>query len=180
MAFPSTEELTRLIAPVAEKHGMDLEDLRTVKAGKKSQVVVALDSDSRPTLDELEVVSQELSSLFDDLENAGEINFGAGYTLEVTTPGVDLPLTEPRHWRRNRGRLVEVEGKAYRLGALSDDENEIVLVEGGAKTPKVFVRPVSEMPKSVVEVEFNAAPAAEVERAELSFEEASKLEADER
>lgn len=180
MAFPSTEELTRLIAPVAEKHGMDLEDLRTVKAGKKSQVVVALDSDSRPTLDELEAVSQELSSLFDDLENAGEINFGAGYTLEVTTPGVDLPLTEVRHWRRNRGRLVEVEGRAYRIGALSDDENEIVLVEGGAKTPKVFVRPVSEMPKSVVEVEFNAAPAAEVELAELSFEEASKLEADER
>ena len=33
---------------------------------------------------------------------------GSGYRLEVSSPGVDRPLTEPRHWRRNTGRLVTV------------------------------------------------------------------------
>lgn len=75
-----------MIEPIAAAYGMDVEKVRTVAAGKKSQVVIALDSDAHPTLDELEVVSNELSELFDARENAGEINFGAGYTLEVTTP----------------------------------------------------------------------------------------------
>ncbi|QYH19571.1 ribosome maturation factor RimP [Corynebacterium aquatimens] len=180
MAFPSTEELRAYIEPVATAHGMDVEDVRAVKAGKKSQVIVALDSDTRPTLDELEVVSQELSELFDATEDAGKLNFGAGYTLEVTTPGVDLPLTQPRHWRRNRGRLAVIEGKAWRIGALRDDESEIILVEAGTKTPKVAVRAVSDLPAAVVDIEFNQPPAAEVELAELSFDEALKLEAGER
>lgn len=180
MAFPSPEELRDRIAPVAAAHGMDVEDVRTTKAGAKSQVIVALDSDSRPTLDELEVVSQELSALFDASEDAGELNFGAGYTLEVTTPGVDLPLMAPRHWRRARGRLVAVGDATYRVGALDEDETHVVLVEAGAKTPQVRVRPVSELSGAVVEVEFNQPPKAEVELAELTFEEASALEAGER
>lgn len=150
---------------------MDVEGVKTTKAGAKSQVIVALDSDSRPTLDELEGVSEELSALFDAREDAGEINFGAGYTLEVTTPGVDLPLTAPRHWRRNRGRVVKAGEERWRIGPLSEDETEVALVEVGAKQPKVFVRPVSGMPKSVVEVEFNTPPAVEAELAAQSFEE---------
>lgn len=169
-----------MVEPVARTYGMDVEDVRTTKAGAKSQVIVALDSDSRPTLDELEEVSQELSELFDAAEDAGELNFGAGYTLEVTTPGVDLPLTQPRHWRRNRGRLVKAGDAMYRVGALNEDESQVVLVEAGAKTPKVRVLPVSKMPKAVVEVEFNQPPAQEVELAELTFEEALALEASER
>lgn len=171
MAFPTPEELEALVAPVAAAHGMDVEGVKTTKAGAKSQVTVALDSDTRPTLDELEVVSEEISALFDAREDAGEVNFGAGYTLEVTTPGVDLPLTAPRHWRRNRGRVVKAGEERWRVGPLSEDESEVALVEVGAKQPKVVVRPVSEMPKSVVEVEFNTPPAAEAELAAQSFEE---------
>ena len=171
MAFPSEEELTRLIEPVAAAYGMDVEGVRTAKAGAKSQVVVALDSDSRPTLDELEEVSEELSALFDAREDAGDLNFGAGYTLEVTTPGVDLPLTQPRHWRRNRGRLVTVGEQTFRIGALSEDETQVVLVSAGAKQPKAAPRAVSELAGAVVEIEFNNPPAEEMELAELPFEE---------
>ena len=171
MAFPSPETLTELIAPVAATYGMDVEDVRTTQAGAKSQVVVALDSDTRPTLDELEEVSNELSALFDAQENAGSLNFGAGYTLEVTTPGVDLPLTQPRHWRRNRGRLVKHDGALYRVGALSGDETEVVVIPAGQKTPKAETRGVSELAGAVVEIEFNNPPAAEVALSETDFAE---------
>ncbi len=153
---------------------MDIEDIRTVKAGKKSQVVVSLDSDARPTLDELEAASNEISELFDAHEAAGEINFGAGYTLEVTTPGVDLPLTQPRHWRRNRGRKVLVGESAYRIGALDEDERTVVLIASGGKEPTVELRAVSDLAGAVVEVEFSNPPAGETELAGKSFDEAAR------
>lgn len=180
MAFPSPEALRERIEPVAAARGMDVEDVRTTKAGAKSQVVVALDSDTHPTLDELEEVSQELSALFDAAEDSGELNFGAGYTLEVTTPGITAPLTAPRHWRRNRGRLAKVGDELLRIGALDEDAEQIVLISRGKKAPSATVRRVSELAPAVVEVEFSQPPAAEVELANLSFEEASALEAGER
>ncbi len=167
-----------MITPVAAAHGMDVENVRTVAAGKKSQVVVALDSDSHPTLDELEAVSNELSELFDAREDAGEVNFGAGYTLEVTTPGVDLPLTLPRHWRRNRGRIVTVGGSTFRVGALDGGEDNVILVDAGTKKPRTRVHAISGLSGAVVEIEFNTPPAAEMELAELSFDQASETAAD--
>ena len=92
MAFPDSGELETLIRPVIDAYGLDIEAVKTVKAGKKSQVVVAVAGDEAPTLDQLEEISNELSALFDATEERGEVNFGAGYTLEVTTPGVDLSL----------------------------------------------------------------------------------------
>lgn len=165
-----------MIAPIARNHQLDVEQIRAVRAGKKSQVVVALDGDTPPTLDELEAVSNELSELFDAREEAGELNFGAGYILEVTTPGVDMPLTQPRHWRRNRGRavaLLDEDGKKelWRIGALNEDETHVALIERGAKVPAVEARPVSEMPKAVVEIEFKAPPAAEQALVDAPYEE---------
>ncbi|PAT10284.1 MULTISPECIES: ribosome maturation factor RimP [Corynebacterium] len=177
MAFPTPEQLEDIVAPIARNHDLDVEQIRAVRAGKKSQVVIALDGDEHPTLDELEVVSNELSELFDAHESAGDLNFGAGYTLEVTTPGVDMPLTAPRHWRRNRGRavaLLDADGKkeTWRIGALNDAEDRVVLIERGAKQPRVETRLVSEMPKAVVEIEFKAPPAAEQELVDAAYEEA--------
>lgn len=170
MAFPTNEALERLVEPVANTHGMDVEAIRTVKAGKKSQVVIALDSDTHPTLDELEAVSNELSQLFDDAEERGEVNFGAGYTLELTTPGVDLPLTAARHFRRNRGRKVKVGDQLWRLGPLNADETQVALVRATKKDEEIRISPVSELSGAVVEIEFNAPLAAETLLADRAFE----------
>ena len=62
------------------------------------------------------------------------MSFGPGYTLEVSTPGLDMPLSAPRHWRRNRHRLVAVQldgqgtPEIWRIGALADDETAVILV----------------------------------------------------
>lgn len=170
MAFPTNEALDRLVEPVANTHGMDVEAIRAVKAGKKSQVVIALDSDTHPTLDELEAVSNELSQLFDDAEERGEVNFGAGYTLELTTPGVDLPLTAARHFRRNRGRKVKVGDQLWRLGPLNADETQVALVRATKKDEEIRISSVSELSGAVVEIEFNAPLAAETLLADRVFE----------
>lgn len=174
MAFPTNEELTRLVEPVAASYGMDIESLGTVKAGKKSRVDIALDSDTRPTLDELEEVSNELSQLFDDAEQRGDLNFGPGYTLELSTPGVGMPLTKPRHFRRNRGRVIKVGEELWRVGPLDGEETQVALVRVTKKGPEVRVAKVSKIAGAVVEIEFNAPPAEEVALADTTFEELDK------
>lgn len=87
MAFPTSEILFPLVQPVADQYGMDIEYIKISRAGKKSVVAIAVDADNRPDSDVLEAITQEISELFDEQETAGVLNFGPGYTLEVSTPG---------------------------------------------------------------------------------------------
>ncbi|MBG6121849.1 ribosome maturation factor RimP [Corynebacterium aquatimens] len=186
MAFPDTAELESIVAPVAVRHGLDVEAIKTVKAGKKSQVTIAISGDEAPTLDQLEDISNEVSLLFDEAEERGELNFGAGYTLEVTTPGIDLPLTLPRHWRRNRGRVVAVrfgegmapanggkDGTLYRIGAVNSDDTEVVLVshaeKGRKHTPRAIAVRFDQVENAVVEIEFGKPNEAELALANAEF-----------
>jgi ribosome maturation factor RimP len=101
----ATARLTGWIEPVVGAAGYDLEDLVVTPAGRRSVVRVVVDRDEGVTLDDIAEVSRAVSAVLDD--NDGELG-RAPYVLEVTSPGVDRPLTEPRHWRRNVGRLVVV------------------------------------------------------------------------
>ena len=108
-AAPRTDPVaTRLagwIAPVVDAAGYDLEELVVTPAGRRSVVRVVVDRDAGVTLDDIAEVSRAVSATLD--ANDGDLG-RAPYVLEVTSPGVDRPLTEPRHWRRNTGRLVAV------------------------------------------------------------------------
>lgn len=102
---PATARLAGWIEPVVGAAGYDLEELVVTPAGRRSVVRVVVDRDEGVTLDDIADVSRAVSAALDD--NDGELG-RAPYVLEVTSPGVDRPLTEPRHWRRNVGRLVTV------------------------------------------------------------------------
>jgi ribosome maturation factor RimP len=81
---------------------MDLESVRISAAGRRWLLRIVVDADNRPGLDEIALVSRSVSAELDASAVMGQ----AAYTLEVSSPGVDRPLTEPRHWRRAVGRLV--------------------------------------------------------------------------
>ena len=102
---PVATRVAGLVAPVVEAAGYDLEELVVTPAGRRSIVRVVVDRDAGVTLDDVAEVSRAVSTALD--EHDGEFG-SAPYVLEVTSPGVDRPLTEPRHWRRNTGRLVTV------------------------------------------------------------------------
>jgi ribosome maturation factor RimP len=102
---PAAERLGGWIQPVVGAAGYDLEELVVTPAGRRSVVRVVVDRDEGVTLDDIAEVSRAVSDVLD----AHDDGMGrAPYVLEVTSPGVDRPLTEPRHWRRNVGRLVAV------------------------------------------------------------------------
>jgi ribosome maturation factor RimP len=102
---PVATRLAGWIEPVVDAAGYDLEELVVTPAGRRSVVRVVVDRDAGVTLDDIAEVSRAVSAALD--ENDGDLG-RAPYVLEVTSPGVDRPLTEPRHWRRNTGRLVSV------------------------------------------------------------------------
>ncbi|AKK11331.1 ribosome maturation factor RimP [Corynebacterium uterequi] len=178
MAFPTPEDIARFLSPITDRWGLDIELIKAHPAGKKSTVQVRVDADDAPTLDDLERVSAEISDALDAAEENGELNFGAGYTLEVSTPGTDLPLTLPRHFRRNRHRLVTVNGQVARLGAMSEDNEHIILVTKAKKKLSVATHPVSSDATIMVEIEFSAPAADELELTEMTFDDAQQWQED--
>jgi ribosome maturation factor RimP len=96
------ERIVGLLEPAVTAMGMDLEDVRITSAGRRLLLRVVVDADGGVSLDDIAVVSRELSAALDRAAAMGE----ASYTLEVSSPGVGRPLTEPKHWRRAVGRLV--------------------------------------------------------------------------
>ncbi|GIE84177.1 ribosome maturation factor RimP [Actinoplanes regularis] len=123
--------LRELVGPVVAKAGYDLEDLTLSRAGRRFVVRVLIDTDGGISLDDVAVVSREISEALDaEDEQGGEVLAGE-YQLEVGSPGVDRPLTEPRHWRRNIGRLVAVNGLTGRV--LRTDDSGVTLEVDGAE-----------------------------------------------
>lgn len=102
------QRLARVIEPVTRQAGFDLETVRVARLGRRHRVQVVVDRDEGVGLDAIGDVSRELSTALDAAEEAGDLVIPGEYVLEVSSPGVDRPLTEPRHWRRNLGRLVTV------------------------------------------------------------------------
>jgi len=93
-----------VIGPVIAAAGMDLESVRVSAAGRRRLLRVVVDSDRGVSLDDAAAISRNLSAALDATPVMGDFP----YTLEVSSPGVDRPLTDPRHWRRAVGRLVQV------------------------------------------------------------------------
>jgi ribosome maturation factor RimP len=100
--LPEPADITRVLEPVVRAAGMDLESVRISPAGRRRLLKVVVDADGGAALDQIAEVSREVSGRLDASGVMGEVP----YTLEVSSPGVDRPLTEPRHWRRAQGRLV--------------------------------------------------------------------------
>jgi ribosome maturation factor RimP len=98
------ERIVDLLEPAVAAMGMDLEDVRITSAGRRRLLRVVVDADGGVSLDDIASVSRELSVTLDRAAAMGETS----YTLEVSSPGVDRPLTQPKHWRRAVGRLVTV------------------------------------------------------------------------
>ncbi|WP_239456415.1 ribosome maturation factor RimP [Nocardioides solisilvae] len=130
--------------------GLDVEAVELTPAGKRRVLRVAVDKDGGVTLDDVAEATREVSRVLDDSDVMGE----QPYLLEVTSRGVDRPLTLPRHWRRNAGRLVRVqlvEGGQLTGRIGTSDETGVELVVDG-ETHRVELADVA---KALVQVEFN-------------------------
>ncbi|MCD2109800.1 ribosome maturation factor RimP [Rhodococcus rhodochrous] len=163
MPVPPPERIVELVSDLLAREGYDLEDVVVTAAGKHSTVRLLVDSDAGLGLDEAARLSRIVSEAFDGVSDFGE----SPYVLEVTSPGIGRPLTEPRHWRRAQGRKAKVEladeTLVARIGELVGDEIRLVLPDRSG--PVVRSVPLSAVRRAVVEVEFSPPSPRELELA---------------
>lgn len=149
MAIP-VEEVRALILPIVTGAGMDLEDVTVTKIGRREKVAVIVDADGGVGLDAIAELSTAISAQLDERDDVA----ASPYVLEVSSPGVDRPLIEARHWRRAKDRLVSVEltdGRSL-LGRVKDsDESQVVLDVDGESTSIAL----DEVARAIVQVEFD-------------------------
>jgi len=139
------EELTGPIGRL----GLDLEAVELTSAGKRRVLRVAIDKDGGVTMDDIADATREVSRVLDDTNLMGQ----QAYTLEVSSPGVDRPLTLPRHWRRNTGRLVKVsfrDGEPTTGRIRDSDETGAVLDVEGTERRLEY----AEVAKAKIQIEF--------------------------
>lgn len=126
-----SHRVQEVVAPVVDRAGLFLEDVEVARAGRRSvvRVVVDLPEDEVGSLgsERLSEVSRLVSAALDEADPVrGE------YVLEVSTPGTSRPLTELRHFRRARTRLVRLrmrEGEDV-TGRLTEAEPGRLVVQG--------------------------------------------------
>ena len=143
--------ITELLNPAVTRAGFVLEEVTVTPVGKRRLISVVVDCENRnPSLDEVTVVSKEVSAILDTYTHLGEMPF----TLEVTTPGIDRPLTELRHWKKNVGRLVKITphtGEKYVSRIKEVLAREVILENKGKEVTVAF----SDISRAQIEVEFN-------------------------
>jgi ribosome maturation factor RimP len=161
-AAHTREHLLEILTPVVTGAGYDLEDVTVTAAGRRSLIRVSVDADGGIDLDAVAVVSRAISDRL-DAEDSGGAAFSGPYVLEVSSPGVDRPLTEQRHWRRAVGRLVSVhiadpDGGASVTGrVLAAEGPGVVLDVDGSRREVAW----ADLGRGKVQVEFNRAQQGE-------------------
>ncbi len=162
--LPSQTQVIELLTGEFARAGYEIEDVVINSRTRPPRITVIADGDTALDLDTIAALSRTASDLLDRVDDAN--HSPDGYVLEVSSPGVERPLTTEKHFRRARGRKVEL--------ALADGSQLTGRVaEAGNDTLSLVVRtgrdlavreiPLPEVVKAVVQVEFSPPAPAELE-----------------
>jgi ribosome maturation factor RimP len=146
-----TERLQELLAPAVSATGCDLEEVISRMAGRRRLVTVLVDRDGGIDLDMVALVSRAVSDVLDTPE--ADALLESAYVLEVSSPGVDRPLTLSRHWRRAIRRLVNITMKDGEIltARVMDADDDSVGLDVDSATRRIRIADVR---RAVVQVEF--------------------------
>lgn len=165
--LPSQKQVIELLDGEFARAGYEIEDVVIHAGARPPRITVIADGDEGLDLDSIATLSRSASEL---LDAADSLKSDSPYVLEVTSPGVDRPLTAEKHFRRARGRKVELtmsDGSQLtgRLGETRDGTVHLVVPDGGRGNYSVRELPLSGIAKAIVQVEFSPPNQRELELA---------------
>jgi ribosome maturation factor RimP len=149
-----TDQIAQLVTPAVEAQGFFLEEVLLVSPGKHRIITCIVDSETSLNMDQVTSVSRAISELLDEAPFMGETPF----TLEVTSPGVDRPLTKPRHFAKNVDRLLKVtraDGEIITGRITANTEDDVTLLVTEKKETTEIVIAFADIKRATVEIEFN-------------------------
>jgi ribosome maturation factor RimP len=148
------DQIAELVTPALSQAGYFLEDINVVTPGQHRIVTVIVDGESSLNLDQVTAASKLVSELLDSASFMGESPF----TLEVTSPGIDRPLTLPRHFAKNVTRLLKVvktDGEVVTGRITSNTDSNVTLSVTVKKETSDVVLSIADIKRATVEIEFN-------------------------
>jgi ribosome maturation factor RimP len=148
------DQISELVTPAVSDLGFYLEDVHVATPGSHRIVTCIVDGDASLNLDQVTSVSRVISELLDEAAFMGETPF----TLEVTSPGVDRPLTQPRHFAKNVDRLLKIiklDGSDVTGRILSNTDTDVTLTVTVKKETIEQTVSLADIKRAVVEIEFN-------------------------
>lgn len=149
-----TEKVHTLLEPLLE--GTDM-FVVNIKVKPVNNVKVYLDADGGLSIDKSATVNRKLYALLEESQMFTDGDF----SLEVSSPGVDEPLTQKRQYLKNKGRtvLVTLADGAEKTGVLKEVGDEVITLEmkGTKQKPVVTTAeiPFTDIKKTVVQINFN-------------------------
>ena len=163
--LPSQTQVIELLDAEFARAGYEIEDVVIDARARPPRITVIADGDTALDLDTIAELSRSASSLLDDLKS-----IVGRYVLEISSPGVDRPLTSEKHFRRARGRKIELaltNGTQVigRVGQVCDNTLELVVRDDRARDWTLRPVPIAEILKAVVQVEFSPPSGRELELA---------------
>lgn len=174
----SPPQVSELVEKLVEDQGFDLEDVTVTRRDGTDELTIVVDRDGGSDLDVLADLSNRISAVLDAVPDLSD----DPYVLEVTSRGVDRPLTHPQHWRRNVGRRVEVrltdaeDGSRRtvtgRIGRLTEADVEIVANHKGRIAVEAVA--LADVVKAVVQVDFSQPSVRELELCGLDPDEIAR------
>jgi ribosome maturation factor RimP len=165
IGLPSQTQVIELLDGEFARAGYEIEDVVIDPQARPPRITVIADGDTALDLDTIAKLSRSASTLLDAVKS-----IAGRYVLEVSSPGVDRPLTSEKHFRRARGRKVEIalaDGTTVtgRVGDISDNTLLLVVRDDRARDWTVRPVPIGEIVKAVVQVEFSPPSKRELELA---------------
>ncbi|OBK54391.1 ribosome maturation factor RimP [Mycobacterium kubicae] len=164
--LPSQMQVIELLGGEFARAGYEIEDVVIDSASRPPRITVIADGDTALDLDTVAALSRSASTLLDELDNVGD-----RYVLEVSSPGVERPLTSEKHFRRARGRKVQLKMSdgtklTGRIGETRDGATALVVRQGRTWTVRQIR--LADIATAVVQVEFSPPTPAELELAGMA------------
>jgi ribosome maturation factor RimP len=163
--LPSQEQVIELLDGEFARAGYEIEDVVVQAGARPPKIIVIADGDEPLDLDTIATLSRSASKLLETVDAAA-----GRYVLEVSSPGIDRPLTTEKQFRRARGRKVELtlaDGSRLvgRLGETSSGQVRLVLPARARGEWTVRDIPIDTIVKAMVQVEFTSPDPRELELA---------------
>jgi ribosome maturation factor RimP len=162
--LPSQTQVVELLTAEFARAGYEIEDVVINSHTRPPRITVIADGDTAPDLDTIAALSRAASELLDGVKSAQ--GGPDGYVLEVSSPGVDRPLTTEKHFRRARGRKVDLalaDGSQLTGRIAGAGDGRVSLVVRAGRELAVREIPLADIAKAVVQVEFSPPAQAELQ-----------------
>ena len=150
MKVKSIEEIQTALQPIADEMDIEIVEVE-LKQGKAPALTVYIDVEGGVDLDTCEKFHRAIDPVLDEVDPT----FGAPYTLNVSSPGLDRPLKTARDFEKCMGEKVEVKlfaplkGKKYFEAKLVGYDGNCVKIEERGETVKLEIAKIAKICRAI-------------------------------